>query len=259
MKQTSETSFEPDWLNLREPADHRARDPKLLASAASCVQDGSIVLDLGSGTGSTARAFVQAGFGKMRWRFFDNDATLLRIASDRHPEAECVVGNLGDVKNLPLGDVGLITASALFDLMPESWINALILRAAEADIPIYTALNYDGQMSWTPNDERDCVVTRAFNWHQTNDKGLGPALGPLSGSRFAELSEIVGYTVASAQSPWRLGPQETQLHDAVLDGIAQAAHEAGEKHALDWGIDRRGAVAETLGTIGHTDHLSVPR
>jgi SAM-dependent methyltransferase len=259
MKQTSETSFEPDWLRLREPADHRARDTRLLARAADCVQDGAVVLDLGSGTGSTARAFANAGFGRMRWRFFDNDATLLRIASDRHPKAECVVGDLGNVADLPLEGVGLITASALFDLMPESWVDALIRRAADVRIPIYTALNYDGTMRWTPGDARDSAVTRAFNRHQTTDKGLGPALGPLSGPRFADLSKTAGYSVESAQSPWHLGPQETHLHGALLDGIAQAAHEAGAKHALDWGIDRRGAVAETLGMIGHTDHLSVLR
>lgn len=52
MNRISDTQFQPDWLSLREPADHRARATGLLRRAASLVAPGTRVVDLGSGTGS---------------------------------------------------------------------------------------------------------------------------------------------------------------------------------------------------------------
>ena len=43
--------FSADWLALREPADHAARDGDLLAAAAQVA--GAVIVDLGCGTGST--------------------------------------------------------------------------------------------------------------------------------------------------------------------------------------------------------------
>ena len=50
--------FPISWLDLREGADHAARDPGLLAAAAAIVDaaDDPLVVDLGCGTGSTLRA-----------------------------------------------------------------------------------------------------------------------------------------------------------------------------------------------------------
>ncbi len=259
MKQTSEIGFEPDWLSLREPVDHRSRDQDLLRRAAGCVAEGMTILDLGSGTGSTARAFANAGFSDLNWRFVDNDPALLRIAASRHPNAQCVQCDLSRIDGLDLNRVGLITASALFDLMPESWVDALVKWASAAGIPVYTALNYDGVMRWSPADPHDEGVTQAFNQHQRTDKGLGLALGPEAGSRFARVCAADGYAVSSAQSPWHLGAEDTTLHAKLLAGIAQAAHEVGKDEAQDWAAARQKTLSQTLGFIGHTDHLAVPR
>ena len=89
MKQISDSQFQVDWLSLREPADHAARDAALLDRAARCVSPGMRVLDLGSGTGSTARAFSSGGFDELQWCFLDNDPALLQIAKAQHP---CRVG-----------------------------------------------------------------------------------------------------------------------------------------------------------------------
>jgi len=259
MKQTSETSFEPDWLALRETADHAARDAELLAQAAALVVKDLTVLDMGSGTGSTARAFARAGVDGLAWRFCDNDRALLQVASERHPDAVCVVQDLSRPEGLPLDGVSLITASALFDLMPKSWMKALLTQAAKARIPIYAALNYDGVMNWTPSNPRDAEITEAFNTHQRSDKGLGPALGPDATSTFAQLCETHGYRIQMAQSPWQLGPEHAALHTALLSGIAGAAHEADVKEALLWGQARRAAVAQSRVIIGHTDLLAIPK
>lgn len=255
MNQISETAFEPDWLALREPADHAARDAALLVRVARSLRAGATILDLGSGTGSTARAFAAAGFTDLNWRFFDIDSKLLQLAQVRHPRAECVVGNLADIDAIPFESVDLITASALFDLMPPTWIAALMARASAAGVPIYTALNYDGIMQWTPSDPRDADITRAFNAHQRTNKGLGPALGPTSAETCAHFADALGYKVTSAKSPWRIGPNTRALYDALILGIADAALAAGAQDADAWGKDRRATATFTTAMIGHTDIL----
>lgn len=259
MKQTSDTAFEPDWLALREPADHAARDGALLAQAARCAGPDLRGLDLGSGTGSTVRAFEQAGFDGLKWRLFDNDAGLLSIAKDRCPHADCVVGNLADVEALPLDGVGLVTVSAVLDLMSRDWVTALVARLSAANLPFYGALNYDGAMQWTPTQEDDAAVTQLFNQHQRRDKGVGAALGPASGTETAALFRDQGYDVTLAQSPWNIGPDQDVLHGQLIDGIAGAVGELDAAVASEWRTSRRSALPNSSAVVGHTDILAVPR
>ena len=245
--------FSPDWLDLREPADHAARDAGLLAQAAGCVRDGQIILDLGSGTGSTARALD--GFA---WRFLDADAGLLALAAARHPASEQLVFDLRHIDMLPLDGVGLVTASALLDLMPATWIETLAQRLATAGVPFYAALSYNGQMEWTPALPQDAAITAAFNRHQLRDKGLGPAAGPYAATVAIKALLQNGFTVQSAQSPWALGPEHAALHGELLTGIAAAAAEMGQPEAGTWLRDRQSMLAQTRGLIGHTDILALP-
>ena len=245
--------FSPDWLDLREPADHAARDAGLLAQAAGCIGDGQIILDLGSGTGSTARAL-----GGSAWRFLDADAGLLALAATRHPGSEQVIFDLRHTDQLPLDEVGLVTASALLDLMPETWIQTLAQRLAAAGVPFYAALSYNGQMNWTPALPRDAAVTAAFNRHQLGDKGLGPAAGPYAATVAIKALLQNGFTVQSAQSPWTLGPEQAELRGALLIGIAAAAVEAGQPEAGNWLRERQSLLAQTQAVIGHTDILALP-
>ena len=251
-------AFTPDWLSLREPADHAARDGALLRRAAACVANGQTVLDLGSGTGSTARAFAAAGFDLIQWRFLDNDAALLDIAVAAHPSAQAITGNLSDIEALPLDGVGLVTASALLDLMPATWVEALAQRLADAQVPFYAALSFDGQMSWTPLHTGDTTVTERFNAHQRGDKGIGTALGPDAAETAARCFAAHGFEVSRASSPWSLDDQHAALQHQLLDGIASAAQDAGHPSASAWLTDRIAAIPRGRTTIGHTDILALP-
>lgn len=253
-------AFSPDWLALREPVDHAARDAAVLAKAAACAEPGATVVDLGSGTGSTARAFDQAfDRADLRWRFVDGDRGLLDIAAERHPGSVQVMADVGEIDQLDVEGAGLVTASALLDLMPESWVERLAARLAAVSVPFYAAMNYNGVMRWTPERAEDAAVTAAFNAHQGGDKGLGPAMGPVSGARTAEIFARHGYDVTVGQSPWRLGPNHADLHAALLMGIADAASEVGCQKADAWGAARRAGAVQSTCTIGHTDVLAVPR
>jgi SAM-dependent methyltransferase len=252
-------AFSAEWLALRAPADLAARDAGLLARAAACVTDGLRVLDLGSGTGSTARAFAGLGCGGLDWTFVDNDPALLEVAVRTHPDSLCVLADLGDLEALPLAGIGLVTASALLDLMPAAWLSGLGTRLRDAGIPFYAALNYDGQMHWTPAQAQDAAITAAFNTHQRGDKGLGPALGPDSGTRAAQLLGALDFHVTTASSPWHIGPDQAALHHQLLDGIGAAAREAGHRAAQDWAAARQNSIATSRAVIGHVDILALPQ
>lgn len=249
-------AFSAQWLALREPADLAARDGALLRAAVHAAGPAPLILDLGCGTGATWRALLPHLPAGARWRLVDNDADLLRIAASQiGADAETVLADLADVAALPLDGVSLVTASALLDLVSGAWVKAL---AARLTVPLYAALSYDGQMRWTPEDPRDAAITTAFNRHQQQDKGFGTALGPTSGPRASALLQGAGFTVQQAQSPWLLGPDMADLHRELIDGITQAAQDAGETRAADWGQMRRAHANRTRCQIGHVDLLALP-
>lgn len=251
-------SFSSDWLALREPADHAARDPALLAAATRAAQAAAagarpVIVDLGCGTGSTARALA-AHLPEAQWRLVDADPALLAEAARRTGGIPHVL-DLRALDALPLDGAHLVTASALLDLMPEAWVQALCGRLQDTGIGLYAALSYDGEMTWTPADPGDAAVTAAFNAHQRGDKGLGAALGPEAGHTSARLLRDAGFAVQTARSPWRLAPVDAALHGELIAGIARAAAEAGCADAVRW-VETRSRF--TTAVIGHLDLLALP-
>lgn len=251
--------FSAAWLALREPADRAARDPGLLSRAATLAGPRPVILDLGCGTGSTLRAMSPHLPAHALWRLADLDADLLRLAAAEAPgRATTHLLDLRDLDALPLEGVTLVTASALLDLMPADWIGRLAARLAAARLPFYAVLSYDGVMAWQPPLPDDDAITRAFNDHQRRDKGLGPALGPAAATRAAEIFTEAGFTVATADSPWRIGPDQQDLHDALVQGIASAAAEQGAPDAAGWAAARAPLSALGQCIIGHGDLLATP-
>jgi len=252
-------SFDATWLDLREPADHAARDAALLDRARLLADRLGRVIDLGAGTASTFRAMRLAE--ATRWLLLDNDAALLDRASQRHGDriatARC---DLAAIDALPLDGSALVTASALLDLAGAAWLGALAARLAALRLPVYAALSYDGRMEWQPVDAEDAAVTSAFNRDQRTDKGLGGiALGPDAAGHFAGMLRDHSYDVESAASPWQLGPGQFALQRELLAGIADAAARAGHGDAPGWLARRLGRLDEGGCTIGHLDLLAVPR
>ncbi len=250
--------FSAEWLALREPADLAARDGALLEAAAEEARRASagappVLVDLGCGTGSTVRAFGGRLPGA-DWRLVDADAGLLEEAVARCG-GTAYRADLARLEALPLAGAHLVTASALLDLMPVAWVEALADLLAARGIGLYAALNYDGVMRWQPALPGDAEVTAAFNAHQRGDKGMGPALGPDAAQRMADALSAQGFDVRLAASPWRLGPAQAALHGALCDGIAAAAEEAGCAGAPEWLAGRR--TFETA-EIGHLDLLALP-
>lgn len=248
--------FSLEWLALREPADREARNTDLRHEAARLAGHHPIVMDLGCGAGSTVRALADVLPEDTVWRLVDNDSALLDTAQTLvGPGSTTHLANINEVSALPFEGVTLVTASALLDLVTEDWVRRL---AAVLRVPFYAALSYNGQMRWDPPLPDDQSITEAFNRHQLQDKGLGPALGPESVETTQRVFESVGATVTVAPSPWQVGPEQSALHEALVRGIAEAAFDMGEPSALDWGKARVAAASTTQCTIGHDDILVVP-
>lgn len=265
------TGFSAEWLSLREPADRRARDPRLLARLAAHFtgRERVSILDLGCGTGANLRAMAPALPCAQDWRLIDHDPALLEAARcelegwQAPPCAglsvSCESADFsGGVDALLDAPCDLVTASALFDLVSPRWLDNLAAALAARSLPLYSVLIYNGVMRWEPPHAADDAVCAAFNAHQHGDKGFGPAAGPDAAPYLAARLAGHGYQVMTAASPWVLGEGDRPLLAATAAGIAAAARETGRVSAgqvEDWLTSARAAGSCH---IGHVDILALP-
>ena len=267
------SGFSAEWLHLREPVDHKARDRELAALLAKYLagRSGLTIVDLGCGTGSNLRALAPALPLPQRWQLVDHDPALLDAACGEIErwKAETPLSRLSvafetadlsaGVPEALLHDCDLVTAAALFDLVSESWLDRFIAAIAERRLAFFTVLIYDGVMRWKPPHPGDDAIEAAFNAHQRSDKGFGPAAGPEAGSYLADRLLKAGYEVVTATSPWRLHANDRPLMLALAESIAEAARETGHVAAAEiacWLAARQHAEACE---IGHLDILALPR
>ncbi len=269
------SAFAAAWLDLREPADRRARNAALMAAVARRFSDRTqiAVTDLGCGTGATLRVLAPHLPAQQHWRLVDRDPDLLAaiqqrcdgrlpetlaIAWQSHP-ADVQI-DLDAVMALP---ADLVTLSAFLDLASGAWIERLAAAAATHRRPIYATLTYDGRITCEPADPFDLQVWRAFNAHQERDKGFGGALGPRAAARVIECLAAHHFTVHHAHANWMLDGQDAGLQAELVKGWHQAACEQDvlDRHELDRWQERRLEAVRTGRariTVGHVDIWALP-
>ena len=268
------SGFSIEWLNLREASDHRARDKHLLKTAANWLNDlkskDKVIVDLGSGTGSTIRGLQRYTTlaPSIQWRLVDNDPELLAEAVHRHSEEysiESFLVDLSATQKLPHESVSLITASALLDLVSGNFIRDLcqLIREKNEHQPVgfYSALNYDGCIKWTPFHPLDAAVLMNFNADQRRDKGFGPALGPDATDFLKAQFHPTNFQYLRAKSPWLLGSADYQLTESLINGISGVAIQTDEltnSDIQDWKTFRIKNVRTGTCYLGHTDILVLP-
>ena len=272
------SGFSPQWLALRESADHRAVNAQVRKAIVDDLagQERVAVVDIGCGTGSNLRSLAPHLGARQVWRLVDYDAALLGAARDTLMRWADDARESGDrlllVKDqraievaflqadlaTGLSDVldhkcDAVTAAAFFDLVSEDWIGHFCAEMAARRRRFYTVLTYDGREQWTPPSPEDAAVLAAFHRHQASDKGFGAAAGPGATQALAAGFQRHGAKIMTGTSPWQLGPEDQMLMQELARGIAAAVEETGTiaKDALArWQEARRNASACE---IGHLD------
>jgi hypothetical protein len=226
--------FTAEWLALREPADHRARSPRLAREIARRLigRPPLHIVDLGSGTGSNLRYLTPRLPPVQHWRLVDRDRTLL--ARIRKPTTWAIVASV-HLQPRDLADLegnadlftgaSLVTASALLDLVSAAWIDALAERCRSSRAASLFALTYDGRLACTPADRDDEMIRDLVNRHQRTDKGFGPALGPDATAAAQRAFTSRGFSVERDRSDWTLDRGDAELQRQLIDGWAAAAVE----------------------------------
>ncbi len=274
-------SFSPDWLALREAADHAARAPAVAAQVFThfAAHEHVTIVDFGCGTGSNLRTMAEHLPARQTWRLVDWDETLLAAArtrliawADRTQEAQgalmlhkgrCAIrlelrqADLAKNFESVIDGADLLTATAFFDLVSGGWMDELCAALARRRLPLYAILTYDGREDWRPAHVADAAVLAAFHAHQKSDKGFGVAAGPDAAAHLAQALAHHGFALTQGHSPWRLSSGE--LMRQLAQGAASAVAETGLVSASDVAAWRNARVQATSCSIGHVDLFALPR
>jgi hypothetical protein len=292
------SGFSAEWLRLREPFDHAARQQAgLHAIVASWADDWRApphdgvlqIVDLACGCGANLRELALHLGGRQRWRLIDHDPALLAAVrpamqdwagqhaltlhhteqglclqgSDLHIEVVTEQRDLAaHLATLDLRGTHLLTASALLDLVSARWLHELAHLLQTSAVASLFVLSVDGRTHWSDQHAHDALVDQLFTQHQGRDKGFGPALGPQAARAWTHILQAAAFDVHTARSDWHIdGAQDARMLGAMIEGQAQAATEqepGAASHIQTWRVYRAQHLAHTRLTIGHVDILARP-
>jgi len=270
------SGYAPAWLALREPADAEARSADLVAEVrgrlAGRAPGPLLVRDLGSGTGAMARWLAGRLPGPQHWVLYDRDPELLaRAAAAAPPRAadgspvglEVREADLTALGAPDLAGAGLVTASALLDLLTAEEVAGLAAACTGAGCAALITLSVAGRVELDPADPLDAGLQAAFNAHQRRACGDRRPLGPDAPGAAARAFREHGAEVLLRPSPWRLGPARPELLRVWLHGwVAAAVEQAPALAAGAAGyLARRTGQRESgrlHATVHHTDLLALP-
>jgi hypothetical protein len=295
--------FSADWLTLREPFDHAARETvaagldltgRLARWRTRSPGEALTVIDLACGHGANLRALAPSLGGAQHWRLIDHDRALLAavpdalaqwarrqeyrfmregaageeqtvdiVGPDFHAKVACQHVDLArDLASLDLGEMPLVTACALLDLVSAPWLQALIHKARAARAALLFGLTVDGRTAWNPADPDDTLVRGLFSEHQRRDKGFGPALGSQAAAIAVQQLACAGYETLQTQTDWVIdGALAPQMQLAMVEGMAAAALEqnpAAQGAVRSWKARRGACIGNSRLRVGHVDIVATP-
>lgn len=290
-------SFTSEWLALREPVDHRSRNPKLMASVKTHLQHieslrpGAVhIVDLGCGSGSNLRALAPVFNEVQEWTLVDSDPKLLNAAhaallkwsddsiivkndpqtsAHQSPEPQLILKkhNKKIIVNFQRAD---LSKEAHLPIMSKA---DLVTAAAFFDLtsdswllkfsmalskPLYATLSYNGAETWDPQGASDQAVLQAFHFHQRTDKGFGDASGPNAANVLINLLKDRHFLVEVEDSPWVMNELDRPLIDQLAFGIANAVKETGLLPIETIEHWLRSKDTASQCTVGHTDFFAYP-
>jgi hypothetical protein len=260
------------WLSLREAADTAARSTRVTRAVAAALGtlDPLRIVDLATGTGANMRYLIdRVDAPHQEWLAIDRSPVLLshlttrmsRWRSSRGHDVTIETREL-DLNTLdPVLFAGrhLVTASALLDLVSETWLRVLAAHCRTTGAAALFAITYNGRTICSPAEQEDELILTLFNQHQHRDKGLGgPAAGPDAARAVVNCFSDAGYHVESEPSDWTIEPQEAELQRELIAGWAYAAAESDPNAAstiAEWRARRLAHVdaGRSRLVVGHDD------
>jgi hypothetical protein len=173
----------------------------------------------------------------------------------------------GDVTGLTAPDLagtGLVTASALLDLLTADEVGRLAEAVTGAGCTALFTLSVAGRVTLDPAEPLDAEIAAAFDAHQRRVVAGRRLLGPDAAGTAVDAFGRLGASVTVRPSPWRLGPDRSALAAAWLSGwVGAAVQERPELvGAAEGYLSRRVATAAAHGLsviVAHDDVLALPR
>ena len=263
-------SFSSNWLQIREPFDHKARSKKLVQTLLNHINIHSpTILDIATGLGSGPRFINQLTNKTIFWKLLDYDKMLLNKIK-YNPNKYGFSNNIDllhqdvhDFSKLPT-KVDAVTTQALLDLTSNSWLHQFSDWLAMHRLPFLAALSVNGVIKPSIEDSLDQKIFTAFKYHQTWDRGFGPSVGINATKLIKSLLKKKGFKIKTTTSNWIINQNNHIMMNEMLYGIASAAIESivdigGHEHEVkEWLIKRLKQVGSLELIIGHTDLLAIP-
>ena len=124
-------------------------------------------------------------------------------------------------------------------------------------------MSVTGSVGFFPADSLDSVFGAAFDAHQRREVDGRRLLGPDAGATAASAYAERGVPTEISPTPWRLGPDDSELIEEWLRGWLAAACEQQPDlaaHAADYLRRRLDACAagDLRVVVGHVDVLALP-
>jgi hypothetical protein len=152
----------------------------------------------------------------------------------------------------------------LLDMFTEEELERFVASCAGASCPVVVTLSVVGRVELAPEHPIDQRVMDAFNAHQRRRTPGGRLIGPQAAAAAAGAFQRQGFEVIQQPSPWRLGPEQSDLAAAWFTGWVDAAVEQAPElaeAAVPYARDRLAEIAAGAVsiTVHHVDLLALPQ
>lgn len=252
MRSRSGFSF-VNWLRARYPYDARARSKKVQQKAVdwfagrSCLK----ILDLGSGIGANTQYFAPIFPSLQEWTLLEIEPGLIQATfyelqkwadqkgwkalttpkqltiETSHGEITVLLKRKSLFKLMSADEIrpyDLVTANALFDLIPPDKFMefaSVLFRAAR---PLLSTLNYHS-MHFDPKDGADEYYLSLYESHMMRNNEVGSSMGPQCVHQMVKMLNQVGFRVYSDVSIWKIPPDDKIMMDFMFGFLKQALSE----------------------------------
>lgn len=249
----TETDFNIDWLAERYRFDVAARSK---AVEQACFQhfrqyDRLRIVDIGAGTGSNFLYLSPKFPQHQEWTFVELNTALLKAALDRiqryaklqgwsfdrngntmqfstgkqQVSIKSKHGSFLELRELvTLGNVDLVTANAVFDLLSLKLFEQFWRQLIKYKLPLLATINYLG-MAFAPQGERDDFFIKKYEAHMQREQRFGQSMGPDCVQQMQTVFKKQGVDYFSGNSTWQIGQQDTKMHQFLLQYLEEAVTE----------------------------------